>query len=262
MPRYDLITIDADGIIRRVKGLAHPWSPSIPKAPTGQLILAQIYQTWSDDKKPKVTNNAIRVVQMADIESMRNMISDLYYLISQLQLKNDANASDPTAKKGIFVDPFFDDDMRDQGTKQTGAIVDGKLTLPIDAQIFDFAKEKEVYLLPYELEPVIVQEYQTGMMKVNPYDAFDPLPVDVEVTLNIDHWTEVETEWLSPVTSYVNGRSSTSSYESLVNSTTKNLEYMRQIEQKFNVDGFRDGETISKMTFAGIEITPQANEGE
>ena len=129
MPRYDLITIDAEGIVRRIKGLAHPWTPTVPKAPTGQLVLAQIYQNWSSEK-PKVTNNAIRVVQMSDIESMKNMILDLYYLIAQLQLKNDANASDPTAKKGVFVDPFFDDDMRDQGIEQTAAIVDNKLVLP------------------------------------------------------------------------------------------------------------------------------------
>lgn len=259
MPRYDLITIDADGIIRRVKGLAHPWSPVVPKAPSNQLILAQIYQTWGAGK-PKVTNNAIRVVQMADIESMRNMISDLYYLISQLQLKNDANASDPTAKKGIFVDPFFDDDMRDQGTQQTGAIVDGKLTLPIDAQVFDFAKDKDVFLLPYELEPVITQEYQTGSMKINPYNAFDPLPADVEVTLNIDHWTDVETEWLSPITSNVRGRRTNMSYETVVSTTTKQQEYMRQITQKFTVDGLKPEEEITKMTFAGIEIMPEEGE--
>ena len=146
MPRYDIITIDAEGIIRRIKGLAHPWTPVIPKAPNGQLILAQFYQNWTANTKPKVTNNAIRVVQMADIESMKNMIMDLYYLIAQEQLKNDANASDPTAKKGIFVDPFFDDDMRDQGIAQTGAIVDNKLMLPITTEVYDFAKEEQVYM--------------------------------------------------------------------------------------------------------------------
>jgi hypothetical protein len=74
MPRYDLITIDSEGIVRRVKGLAHQWSPAIPKAPTGQLVLAQVFQDWTTDQKPKVTNNAIRVVQMADIEAIKNMV--------------------------------------------------------------------------------------------------------------------------------------------------------------------------------------------
>jgi hypothetical protein len=51
MPRYDLITVDSDGIVRRVKGLAHPWTPSVPKAPSGQLILAQIFQNWKTGEK-------------------------------------------------------------------------------------------------------------------------------------------------------------------------------------------------------------------
>ena len=210
MPRYDIITIDAEGIIRRIKGLAHPWTPIIPKAPNGQLILAQVYQNWTANTKPKVTNNAIRVVQMADIESMKNMILDLYYLIAQEQLKNDANASDPTAKKGIFVDPFFDDDMRDQGIAQTGAIVDNKLMLPITIEVHDFAKEQQVYMLPYTLEPVISQELQTGSMKINPYNAFDPIPADLSIVLNVDHWTEVQTQWLSAITNYSRGRSGSS----------------------------------------------------
>lgn len=258
MPRYDIITIDAEGIIRRIKGLAHPWTPVVPKAPSGQLILAQIYQNWMTNAKPTVTNNAIRVVQMADIEAMKNMILDLYYLIAQEQLKNDANASDPAVKKGIFVDPFFDDDMRDQGIEQTGAIIDGKLMLPISTEVYDFAKDELVYMLPYELEPVISQELQTGSMKINPYNAFDPIPADLAITLNIDHWTEVQTEWLSSITNVyyrTRGGNSSSSTNQLVSSSSKNIEYMRQQTPKFSVEGLKPGETIQKITFNGIEVT-------
>ena len=262
MPRYDIITIDAEGIVRRIKGLAHSWTPVVPKAPSGQLVLAEIYQNWTENAKPKVTNNAIRVVQMADIESMKNMITDLYYLIAQLQLKNDATTSDPTAKKGIFVDPFFDDDMRDQGIAQTGAIVDNKLMLPISTTVSDFAKEQQVYMLPYELESVVSQELQTGYMKINPYNAFDPIPADLTITLNIDHWTEVETQWLSAITYtyYSRGWGGSSSSNQLVNSSTKNIAYMRQKTPKFTVDGLKPGERISKITFNGIEITAQEEE--
>ncbi len=51
MPRFDLITIDAKGAIRRIKGIAHPWRPSMPKAPSGQLLLCYIHQTWKKGKK-------------------------------------------------------------------------------------------------------------------------------------------------------------------------------------------------------------------
>lgn len=74
---------------------------------------------------------------MSDIEAMRSTINDLYDLIAQERLRNDANSREPAAKKGIFVDPFFDDDMCDQGVNQTAAIVDRELTLPINASISD-----------------------------------------------------------------------------------------------------------------------------
>jgi hypothetical protein len=255
MPRYDLITIDSEGIVRRVKGLAHQWAPAVPKAPTGQLVLAEIYQNWKTNEKPKVTNNAIRVVQMADIEVLKNMILDLFYSVAQDRLKNDANASDPSTKRGIFVDPFFDDDMRDQGIEQTGAIVNQCLVLPVRAEVHDLAKDQKVYMLPYVLEPVISQELQTGSMKINPYCAFDPIPADVAVTLNIDHWTEVETQWLSAITQYISGSYNGSySSNSLVSSVNRNAEFMRQLTQRIRIEGLKPGEIISELKFDGIPI--------
>ena len=204
-------------------------------------------------------NNAIRVVQMADIESIKNMVLDLYYLMSQERLKNDANASDPSTKKGIFVDPFFDDDMRDQGIEQTGAIVDQCLVLPVRAEVHDLAKDQKVYMLPYVLEPIISQELQTGSMKVNPYMAFDPIPADVEVTLNVDHWTEVETQWLSTVTQYISyGRRriayTSSSSVDLISSDSRNVEFMRQLTQKIKIECLKPGEVISEIKFDGISV--------
>ena len=49
MPRFDLVSIDASGNVRRVKGLAHQWRPSIPRSPEGQLDIALIEQTWEND---------------------------------------------------------------------------------------------------------------------------------------------------------------------------------------------------------------------
>ena len=49
---------------------------------------------------------------MSDIEAMRESIHDLYSLVAQERLRNDANAQEPSAKLGIFVDPFFDDDNK------------------------------------------------------------------------------------------------------------------------------------------------------
>ncbi len=77
MPRFDLITIDAKGVIRRIKGIAHPWRPSMPKAPSGQLLLCYIHQTWKEGEKVKVMNNAIHAVPMNELEAMKRGINDL-----------------------------------------------------------------------------------------------------------------------------------------------------------------------------------------
>ena len=123
--------------------------------------------------------------------------------------------------------------------------------------VHDFAKEQQVYMLPYTLEAVISQELQTGSMKINPYNAFDPIPADLTITLNIDHWTEVQTQWLSTITNtyYSRGWGGSSSTNQLVSSSTKKIAYMRQQTPKFTVEGLKPGERISKITFNGIEIT-------
>lgn len=237
MPRYDLITIDAGGTVRRIKGLAHPWKPSIPKAPANQLALANIYQNWKN--APAVHNNAVHAISMGEIDKMRSIIYKLYDLIVLERLKNDANSREPAAKKGVFVDPFFDDDMRDQGIAQTAAIVGNELTLPINATIADISKES--YLLPYVLEPVLEQILQTVDMKINPYQAFDAIPARVRIKPNIDRWTEVESSWSSNVT------------RRFSKDTGNNLAFMRQATRIFEIEGFAENEQ-PRILFDGIEV--------
>jgi hypothetical protein len=123
-------------------------------------------------------------------------------------LKNDANANDTSHKKGIFVDPFIDDDMRDQGITQSAAIVDGALCLPISADVVDMGKVTKPWTLPYDLEPILEQTAVTSSMKINPYQSFAPVPADVQITLDIDRWSEVQTEWASPITQRFSATSS------------------------------------------------------
>ncbi|MGL5028767.1 MAG: DUF4815 domain-containing protein, partial [Wolbachia pipientis] len=91
MPRFDLITIDAKGVVRRIKGISHSWKPSMPKAPSGQLLLCYIHQTWKEGEKVKVVNNAIHAVPMNELEAMKKGINDLYVLVAQERLRSDAN---------------------------------------------------------------------------------------------------------------------------------------------------------------------------
>jgi hypothetical protein len=98
MPRFDLITIDPQGITRRIQGMAHPYKPSFPKAPSGQLPLAYITQTWKDVEKPTVTNCAIHVIPMSDIEYMRSSIANLYDLVANFLSLNIAIPAPPSLR--------------------------------------------------------------------------------------------------------------------------------------------------------------------
>lgn len=254
MPRFDLITIDAKGVVRRIKGIAHPWKPSMPKAPSGQLLLCYIHQAWKNGEKVKIVNNAIHAVPMNELEAMKSGIRDLYALVAEERLRSDANSREPTTKKGVFVDPFFDDDMRDQGISQSAAIVNKELILPINVEITDVEKGKKPYLLPYELEPVLEQLLQTKSERINPYQAFDPVPAKVTMNKNIDHWPEVKTNWKSPVTGQFNTRETTE----LLSSSTYEAEFMREAVQDFEIEGFEPSEKLKEIKFDGISITPMA----
>ncbi len=252
MPRFDLITIDAKGTIRRIKGVAHSWQPSMPKAPSGQLLLCYIHQTWKKGEGVKIVNNAIHAVPMNELEAMKKGINDLYALVAEERLRSDANSREPTTKKGVFVDPFFDDDMRDQGISQSAAIVNKELILPIDVTIADIDEGEKTYLLPYELEPVLEQLLQTKGEKINPYQAFDPVPAQITLNKNIDHWTEVTTNWKSPVTRVFNVKETTE----LLSSTSYEAEFMREAVQNFEIEGFEPSEKLKEIKFDGINIQP------
>jgi hypothetical protein len=218
---------------------------------------------------------------MSDIEAMRQSIHNLFALVAEERLKNDANASDPASKKGIFVDPFIDDDMRDQGIEQTAAIVDGSLCLPIRADVVDMGKVPKPWTLPYVLEPILEQTAVTSSIKINPYQSFAPVPADVQITLDVDRWSDVQTTWASPITqrfsntsspltrtAYVGtslptmelSRSTTTSYSTSSSTTSEVLssqtiegEFMRSTQQSFSLQGFQPNEMLT-IKFDGIDV--------
>ncbi len=126
--------------------------------------------------------------------------------------------------------------------------------MPIDVEIIDVERGKEPYLLPYELEPVLEQLLQTKGEKINPYQAFDPVPVQITLNKNIDHWTEVTTNWKSPITRVFNVKETTE----LLSSTSYEAEFMREVVQDFEIEGFELGEKLKEIKFDGISIQPIA----
>ncbi len=134
---------------------------------------------------------------------------------------------------------------------QSAAIVNKELILPIDVTIADIDGGEKTYLLPYELEPVLEQLLQTKGEKINPYQAFDPVPAQITLNKNIDHWTEVTTNWKSPVTRVFKTTE-------LLSSTSYETEFMREATQNFEIEGFATGEKLKELKFDGIFIQPQA----
>ena len=260
LPRIDLVTLEADGTVRKIKGVSHPHAPASPMAPNGQLVLATVSQSWRSAVAPVITLQAIRAVSMAELAQMQNHISNLYQLISLERLNNSVNASTSGAKLGVFVDPFVDDSYRDAGEVQTAAIVDGELVLNIEADIHDLTLANNT-TLDYSLEPVIEQLADTGEMKINPYQAFDPIPAKVELAPAVDNWTETVSTWGSDITRRLllgsglqSSTQTTTRVEAQVTSTQQG-QTLRSRQVDFTVSGFGSGETLSNVEFDG-EILP------
>ena len=135
LPRVDVLTLNQDGTLEQTKGLSQLRNPIAPRVSGSRLEIAQIAYDWLSDSDPVVTNTAVRTIRVDELTAMRGQIGDLYDLMALQELRVDANIREPAAKKGLFVDNFADDDLRDQGVSQSAAIVDGLLMLPIEATV-------------------------------------------------------------------------------------------------------------------------------
>ena len=115
------------------------------------------------------------------------------------------------------------------------------------------------------LNPLLAQPLRTGSMKVNPYMAFDPLPGSASLNPALDRWTESQTQWASAVTerfntghyvpgvSWVVGEDTATRTEQL-GSTTNALEYLRQIDVAYRIEGFGAGEQLAAAAFDGVPL--------
>jgi hypothetical protein len=145
------------------------------------------------------------MVPMQDLVHLGERIDRVIELLAQQRLESDINLREAGAKKGLFVDPFTSDTLRDQGVQQSAAIVNGELTLSVSAPSVNSMSHDVATpaTLAYDLVPVLEQTLRTGSMAVNPYMAFDPLPAEVTLTPAVDQWSNISTQWASPVTQWM-----------------------------------------------------------
>ena len=277
LPRIDRLVMDQQGMISWVTGVSTDYNPVPPQAPGNVIALAQVFQTWTTDRK--VVSDGVRMVSMTELESMNARMDNITALVAKQLLMTDIGTRNASVKKGLFVDPFLDDEQRDQGIKQSASIFSGVLTLPIDGDALAMpADVGEVVTCDFVLETALEQPLCTGSMKINPYMAFALMPALVKLTPAVDRWTETETAWTSPVTQRFNQTFNTSSFESLglrtmvttstgsssststrtIGTSTSEIQYLRPIEVQFEAQGFGPGEELSSITFDGLAVTATA----
>ena len=266
LPRVDVLALTADGQVERIKGISQVRNPVAPTVPASRLALAEIAYDWRNGSTPEVRNVAIRTIKVSELTAMQRQIADLYDLMALERLRVDANIREPAAKKGLFVDNFLDDDLRDQGVAQTGAIVAGVLTLPITASA-QHAKDKgnALLTLDYTLTPVIEQLARTGSMKINPYQAFEPVPARVTLNPAVDQFTVTNTTWASDVTERLITGSGvleqvveTRRSEQVLASTSEEAQFLRALQVAYRVEGFGPSEALAQLRFDGIGISQPA----
>lgn len=263
LPRYDRICINRQGNFSRVKGISSRFTPLPPSVASNLLVLATIRHRWG--LTPEVVNDGVQAIPFDQLEKIRTMVVDLYDLVAVERLRNDVSSREPSSKRGVFVDPFLDDDMRDQGIAQTAAIVDGTLQLPIAPTIYRAPDNNgQDWMLPYTEEIILEQGRVTGSSPINPYQAFDPIPAAVTLTPSVDRWTSIETIWSSPITQafvflFGAGRvglTTATTRTELLSESRRPAQFLRQITVSFVVDGFDPGESLALLEFDGINVTP------
>lgn len=255
LPRHDRICFDRSGAVTYIKGIAAVDQPQPPRTPAELLSLAVVKNDWFGT--PTVVNDGARAISFATMTRYFNRLVDLLDLTALERLRRDIDSREPTAKHGVFVDPFADDRYRDAGESQNGAVFNGTFQIPI-VPSFDSIRLGAPVHLDYQEVIAVRQEAVTGCMKVNPYQVFAPVPPVMTIEPSQDFWTETNEQWLSPSTQVFSSGNTTrtSGVETVTTSAQSSAQFLRQISVAFSIRGFGAGETLSSLTFDGLDVTP------
>ena len=265
LPRLDRLCITQEGTFQWLKGVASESGPRSPAVPSALLPIATVYQTWRNTRE--VASDAVRVVAFSEFTAINRRMDYVLQEVARQRLEADVFTREAGARVGLFVDPLLDDSMRDQGIEQNAAVVAGELTLSIAPTVLALASPASAPAVPaFNAATVLEQTLRTGSMLVNPYNAFGILPPKVLLQPAVDQWTEVETQWKSPVTErfdilvyapndprHGQTLTSTSSSTQVLSTTNKPLEFLREINVAFTISGFGPQEVLQKVTFDGVD---------
>ena len=258
-PRIDALAIGRDGVIQRIKGVSVTRGPVAPGVPGDLLRLCDLELKWRNASPVRVIASGVRAVPTAELEAMRADIARLFDLQARDRLTADITLREPAAKKGVFADPFRDDDLRDAGEAQSAVCVMGELIAPIAATpIGPYLTEPVT--LAHTARPVLEQLARTGSMKVNPYQAVLPAPAQVTLNPAQDFWTEFRSSQLAAVTetivrgSGVLERRETTRTTEVVSRLETAIPTLRPIAVAVRALGFGPDEAVAAMRFDGVAL--------
>lgn len=257
LPRIDRLCLDVEGSAIWVKGVAAAYNQQSPAVPADLLPIASVYQTWTAART--VVGDGVRMVDMSVLSTIQSKFDRVLQLIAEQRLESNIHTREGGAKKGIFVDPFIDDSLRDAGTAQTAAIVFGELILPIAATVHQMGTDISAPTsMLYTATASLSQTLQTGSMKINPYLTFSGVPAGVILTPSVDRWLVVETVWLSPCTNwFYSGAIPVGRFakDVLVKTESGDITYLRPITIQYSVSGFTAAEALAQLFFDGVSLS-------
>lgn len=273
LPRYDRLCLNASSEFVWVQGVAAESVPIEPIIPNNLLLLATVLQTWYSDAPRSVRNDGIKVVKMADIEDIRDGVLDLYDLMAEQQLKTDVSSRSAAAAKGLFVDSFRSNNQRDAGITQNAITDVGLLQMPMSESVASFTVTGNTPATLVKTDAsLLTQLLKSSSMKVNPYQAFDPLPAEVALQPAVDNFVQQVTTWApaqiqtaigphlaallraNPNTTPV-GIANLSVTTQTLGSAATTLPNLRSVSVNFTLRGFGPSENLTSVVFDGINVT-------
>ena len=187
IPRIDRVLLTKEGNFKILTGVPDDVNPKAPKH-TNLLSLGTVKVLKG--KVPEVNLDYFRAFKMSDIQSLLDDIIEVKYNIARLALKEDINQMDPsTVKKNTFVDPFIDDDMRDQGKTQN-AFISSKTLLANTEWDVQTIYEGNAITLPYKDSVYIQNSAYSKVRKINEYQHEGAPSSSMTISPSSYRWVE------------------------------------------------------------------------
>ena len=175
LDRVDSVVLLSDGSVSIVKGSPSEYNP-VAQNVTNGLVLSTVLLRYGLD--PYFYNDSFRAYKNSDLTNIKNAIFTLQYNLAQLDLATDINSRDPSSTKdGMFVDPFYDNDQRDEGLEQNAEIVDKVLLPQREWNIYTVRTGNDITLVNSGNTYLVNQPYRTKSRKINEYMVMSDTPL-------------------------------------------------------------------------------------